>query len=82
MMSSQKCFLRAMESWVNILLSRSLSEYFDYLKTTGISMQQAFALTVIHYNKPCKISDICEHMMVSAPAISQMVDRFEMTNLV
>ena len=45
-------------------------------------MQQAFAMTVIQYNKPWKISDICEHMMVSAPAASQMVDHLEMTNLV
>jgi len=81
-MSSQANFLSAMENWVNIYLSRALSEYFDYLKTTGISMQQAFALTIIHYNEPCKISDICEHMMVSAPAVSQMADRLEMANLV
>jgi len=81
-MSSQTNFLSAMENWVNIYLSRALSEYFDYLKTTGISMQQAFTLTIIHYNEPCKISDICEHMMVSAPAVSQMADRLEMANLV
>jgi DNA-binding MarR family transcriptional regulator len=81
-MSSQSTFLKAMEKWVNIYLYRSLSEYFDYLKTTGVSMQQAYALTFIHYNGPSKISKICEHMMVSAAAASQMVDRLEKQNLV
>ena len=45
-------------------------------------MQQAYALTFIHYNGPSKISEICEHMMVSAPAASQMADRLEKINLV
>jgi DNA-binding MarR family transcriptional regulator len=81
-MSSKKNFLKAMEHWVNIYLYRSLAEYFDYLKNKGISMQQAYALTFIHYNGPSKISEICEHMMVSAPAASQMADRLEKVNLV
>ena len=81
-MSSQKIFLNAMENWVNTYLFRSLSEYFDYLKNKGISMQQAYALTFVHYNGPSKISEICEHMMVSAPAASQMADRLEKANLV
>ena len=72
----------AIEEWANIYLGRSLSEFFIFLKSTGISMQQAYALTFLHYNAPSKISDICEHMMVSAAAASQMVDRLEKQNLV
>ena len=34
------------------------------------------------HNGPSKVSDICEHMMVSAAAASQMVDRLEKQNLV
>ena len=67
-MSSQKNFIKAMEIWVNTYLFRSFTEYFDYLKTTEVSMLQAYALTFIHYKGPSKISDICEHMMVSAAA--------------
>ena len=81
-MSAEKKFLNAIENWVNIYLFRSFSEYFEYLKKVGISMQQAYALTFIHYNGPSKISEICEHMMVSAPAASQMADRLEKINLV
>ena len=81
-MSSQDNFLEAMENWVNTYLFRSLSDYFDYLKTTGVSMQQAYALTFIYYQGGGKISDICEHMMVSAAAASQMVDRLEKLGLV
>jgi DNA-binding MarR family transcriptional regulator len=81
-MSTKSNYLMAMEDWANIYLGRSLSEYFVYLKSTGISMQQAYALTYLHYNAPSKISEICDHMMVSAAAASQMVDRLEKQNLV
>ena len=81
-MTSQENFLNTLEDWINIYLFRSLFEYFDHLKNTGISMLQAYVLTFVHYNGPSKISDICEHMMVSAPAASQMADRLEKHGLV
>ena len=71
-----------MENWANFYLFRSLSDYFTFLKSTQISMQQAYVLTYIFYNGPSKISQICEHMMVSAAAASQMVDRLENQYLV
>ena len=81
-MSSKSIYLKLLEEWANIYLGRSLSEYFVFLKSTGISMQQAYALTFLHYNAPSKISEICDHMMVSAAAASQMVDRLEKQDLV
>jgi DNA-binding MarR family transcriptional regulator len=81
-MSSKSMYLKLLEEWANIYLGRSLSEYFVFLKSTGISMQQAYALTFLHYNAPSKISEICDHMMVSAAAASQMVDRLEKQDLV
>ena len=81
-MLSKDAFLNAMENWANVYMFRSLSAYFDYLKTTGISMQQAYALTYIHYHGPSKISEICTYMMVSPAAASQMVDRLEKQELV
>jgi len=81
-MSPQENFITAMEGWTNIYLVRSLSAYFEFLKSTDVSMQQAYVLTYIFHNSPSKISAICEHMTVSAPAASQMVDRLEKQNLV
>ena len=81
-MSTKSNFLISMEEWASVYLGRSLAAYFVFLKSSGISMQQAYALTYLHYNAPSKISEICEHMMVSAAAASQMVDRLEKQNLV
>jgi DNA-binding MarR family transcriptional regulator len=81
-MSSQNKFLKAMENWINIYFQRSLTEYFDFLKNSGVSMQQSHALTFIYYNGPSNISELCDHMMVSAPAASQLADRLEKLGLV
>jgi DNA-binding MarR family transcriptional regulator len=81
-MTSQEKFLKAMENWAYLYLFRSLSDYFDYLKETGISLQQAYALTYIYYQGPSKISEICAHMLVTAAAASQMVDRLEKQDMV
>lgn len=71
-----------MDEWASIYFERSLVAYFAFLKSTGVSMQQAYALTYLFYNQPSKMSELCEHMMVSAAAASQMVDRLERQNLV
>ena len=81
-METQSDLLDLMETWVSIYLSRSLTELFSYLKNTGLSMQQAYALTYVFYNGPSKISTLCNHMMVSAAATSQMVNRLEKQDLV
>ena len=81
-MSSQTKFLEALDSWANAYMYRSMTDYFDYLKNTRVSMQQAYALTYIYYHGRAKISDICEHMLVSPAAASQMVDRLEKSGLV
>jgi DNA-binding MarR family transcriptional regulator len=81
-MPAKNDFLIALEKWAGIYLFRSLTEFFNFLKPTGISMQQAYALTYIYYNGPSKISQLCDHMMVTAAAASQMVDRLEKQNLV
>ena len=81
-MSSRRNFLDAMDDWVNVYLYRSMSEYFNFLKSTDVSMQQAYVITFLHYNGPSKMSEICEHMTVSAAAASQMVDRLDKQNLV
>ena len=81
-MSSQEKLIEAIENWANLYMVRSLSEYFSYLSDTRIPIQQAYVLTYIYHNGPKSISTICEHMMVSPAAASQMVDRLEKQDFV
>jgi DNA-binding MarR family transcriptional regulator len=81
-MTSQTEFLETVEEWARLYFFQSLTEFFNYLKRSELSLLQAYALTHLFFRGPIKISDLCEHMMVSPGAGSQLVDRLEKLEMV
>ena len=81
-MTSQNEFLKTVENWAKLYFFQSLTDFFNYLKHTDLSLLQAYALTHLSFKGPTKISELCEHMMVSPGAASQLVDRLEKLELV
>ena len=81
-MTSQDDFLETMENWAKLYFFQSLTEFFNFLKQTELSLLQAYALAYLFFKGPMKISDLCEHMMVSPGAGSQLVDRLEKLEMV
>ncbi len=82
MMTSQADFLETMENWSKLYFFQTLTDFFNYLKHSELSLLQAYALTHLFFKGPIKISELCEHMMVSPGAASQMVDRLEKLKMV
>jgi len=81
-MKSQTKFLKTMENWAKLYFFQSLTDFFNYLKHTELSLLQAYALAHLFFKGPIKISELCEHMMVSPQAASQLVDRLEKLEMV
>mgnify|MGYP001034230805 CR=1 FL=1 len=81
-MTSQDEFLETMENWAKLYFFQSLTDFFNYLKHSELSLLQAYALTHLFFKGPIKISELCEHMMVSPGAASQLVDRLEKLEMV
>jgi len=81
-MTSQNEFLETMENWAKLYFFQSLTDFFNYLKHSELSLLQAYALTHLFFKGPIKISELCEHMMVSPGAASQLVDRLEKFEMV
>jgi len=81
-MTSQTEFLETVENWAKLYLFQSLTDFFNYLKHSDLSLLQGYALTYLFFKGPIKISELCEHMMVSLGAASQMVDRLEKLEMV
>jgi DNA-binding MarR family transcriptional regulator len=81
-MSPQSEFLNTVENWAKRYFFQSLTDFFNYLKNTDLSLLQAYALAYLYFKGPIKISELCEHMMVSPGAASQMVDRLEKLEMV
>jgi DNA-binding MarR family transcriptional regulator len=81
-MSNQPEFMPMVENWAKLYFFQSLTDFFNYLKNTELSLLQAYALAYLYFKGPIKISELCEHMMVSPGAASQMVDRLEKLGMV
>ena len=81
-MTSQTEFLETVENWAKLYFFQSLTDFFNYLKHSELSLLQGYALTYLFFKGPIKISELCEHMMVSLGAASQMVDRLEKLGMV
>ena len=81
-MKSQTEFIKTMENWAKLYFFQSLTDFFNYLKHTELSLLQAYALVYLFFKGPLKISELCDHMMVSPQAASQLVDRLEKFEMV
>ena len=81
-MKSQTEFLETMENWAKLYFFQSLTDFFNYLKHTELSLLQAYALAYLVFKGPIKISELCDHMMVSPAAASQLIDRLEKLEMV
>ncbi len=75
-------FLETLENWAKLYFFQSLTDFFNYLKQTELSLLQAYALAYLYFKGPIKISELCDHMVVSAGAASQLVDRLERLQMV
>ena len=81
-MTSRTEFLTTLENWAKLYFFQSLTDFFNYLKHTELSLLQAYTLAHLVFKGPINISELCEHMMVSPGAASQMVDRLEKLEMV
>ncbi|MCB9111672.1 MAG: MarR family transcriptional regulator [Anaerolineales bacterium] len=81
-MSEQNDPMQTMENWAKLYFFQSLTEFFNYLKQTDLSLLQAYALAHLFFKGPLKMSELCEHMMVSPAAGSQLIDRLEKLGMV
>ncbi len=81
-MESKNEFLSIAETWAKLYFFKSLTDFFNHLKHTELSILRAYALTFLAFKGAIKISDLCEHMMVSPAAATQLVDRLEKLDMV
>jgi len=81
-MTLQNDSLETLENWAKLYFFQSLTDFFNYLKQTDLSLLQAYALAYLYFKGPIKISELCDHMMVSPGAGSQLIDRLERLEMV
>ncbi|GER78547.1 MAG: hypothetical protein JETCAE02_20570 [Anaerolineaceae bacterium] len=66
---------QSLREWVEAISHRTMRDQARYVKSLGFSMPQFFLLMRVYYKKQCGISDLSEHMEITAAAASQTVDK-------
>ena len=66
---------QSLRQWVEITSHRAIQNQSRYIKSMGLSMAQFFLLMHVYYKKHCGISNLSDHMEISAAAASQLVEK-------
>ncbi|NIV34572.1 MAG: MarR family transcriptional regulator [Anaerolineae bacterium] len=74
-MSQSDPFVIALQKWLGVSMHRSFRHLLCYARDHGLSMSQLGALFHIHRMGHSGVTDLGEHLGVSSPAASQMLDR-------
>jgi DNA-binding MarR family transcriptional regulator len=74
-MSTNTHLTTALNDWAEVFMARSMHDMVQFIKDAGISMPQLSTLMHLHHRGACGVTDIGEHLGVTSPAASQMIDR-------
>ena len=68
-------FSQVLHDWVETFMHRSMHDFIQLRKESGLSMPQIRALFHLHHGSKCGVSDVGELLGVTNAAASQMIDR-------
>ena len=74
-MTDSQQLTRSLRQWMDVTSHRSMQDQSRFVKAIGFSMAQFFLLMHVYYKRQCGISNLSEHMEITAPAVSQLVDK-------
>lgn len=74
--------LATIRHWIEISMRRSMHDFVRYAKQQGLSMTQVAVLFKIHHHGAVNVTEIGEHLGVSSPAASQLLERLVQMGLV
>jgi DNA-binding MarR family transcriptional regulator len=72
----------ALQAWMDIFMRRSMHNFIQYCKENNISLSQMGTLFHLHHKGMCGVSGIGEHLGVTNPAASQILDRMVQQGLI
>ncbi|HEX7974430.1 MAG TPA: MarR family winged helix-turn-helix transcriptional regulator [Anaerolineales bacterium] len=74
-MSAENQFNKVLHRWVEVFMRRSMREFMEFSRASGLSMSQLSTLFRLYHRGMCDVSGVGEHLGVTNAAASQMVDK-------
>ncbi len=81
-MTTEQHFDQVLREWVETFTRRSMSEFRAAMKDSHLSMPQFGTLMHLYHGGACGISEMGEHLGVTAAAASQMIERLVQSGLI
>jgi DNA-binding MarR family transcriptional regulator len=75
-------FVVTLQKWIEISTHRTFHHLICYARESGLSMSQLGALFHIHRKGSSGVTDLGEHLGVTSPAASQMLERLAQQGLI
>jgi len=81
-MLSDDPFIATLKELIEVFMRRSMRNFLQYARESGLSMSQIGALFHIHRHGSTAVSDLGEHLGVTSGAASQMLERMVQQDLI
>jgi DNA-binding MarR family transcriptional regulator len=81
-MTMSEQFNQVLRDWTETFMRRSMQDFVQFSKDSGLSMTQLHTLFRLHHAGICGVTDVGDHLGVTNAAASQMVDRLVQQGLI
>ena len=81
-MTKSSPFSKAIRSWMDVFMQRSMRGWGLFAKSTGLSMPQFSMMMQLHYKGACGMSQVSERFEITPAAASQLVDKLVQSGLI
>ena len=71
-----------LQEWIEVSMDRSIRDFIRYSRESGLSISQLGALFHIHRRGSSGVTDLGDHLGVTSPAASQMLERLVQQDLI
>lgn len=81
-MTISEQFNQVLRDWSETFMRRSMHDFVQFSKDSGLSMTQINTLFRLHHAGMCGVTEVGDHLGVTNAAASQMVDRLVQQGLI
>jgi DNA-binding MarR family transcriptional regulator len=81
-MSDADPLITTLERWIDVFMHRSMRNFIEYARNSGLSMSQLGALFHLNRMGMSGVTDLGDHLGVTSAAASQMLDRLVQQGLI
>jgi DNA-binding MarR family transcriptional regulator len=74
-MSISERFTQVLHGWAETFMQRSMHDFIQYSRESGLSVSQLSTLFRLHHCSVCSVSELGDHLGITNAAASQLVDR-------